>query len=365
MYKKNRFLSIIMISCLLISSIFTANAVEIDEVRVNLDKESISKCISEENLDRLKKARISDEDILSLAQQIEAYNPTDMQIKNYIDSLVNSQNNKSILSIDKIPVTYERTNNGDTITPYGIVPYYDLSKKWDTPIISAVSTLSNVINSSDNTGVYYCIRSTAGHNQMTSYAQLPTLSTVHTNDRPYQMVTFKTSNSSTAYGDIGLVYFPATSSWKGFYNVVEGGTRNEDYTFSFSGGSDLYFHIQFYNSPDKAVLTIRDATTWSAVATIEYTFNLDCVKSTFSTTQIAKEITLAQHNSGTLNITTGTKMNNAKYSQTYLYTPSTYYQFTSTYCADAYRQGPTAAAYGKVQPTYTAWTTDNVSISFN
>jgi hypothetical protein len=46
-------------------------------------------------------------------------------------------------------------------------------------------------------------------------------------------------------------------------------------------------------------------------------------------------------------------------------TPNTYYLFTSTYCGAAFRQGPTAAAYGKVTATYTAWTSDNVTISFN
>jgi len=133
----------------------------------------------------------------------------------------------------------------------------------------------------------------------------------------------------------------------------------------FTGNSDLYFHIQFYNAPDKAVLTIRDASTWSTVATISYTFALDCINSTYSSTQIAKEITLAQHNSGMLDISTGTIMSNAGFSQTYLYTSNTYYQFTSTYCGAAFRQGPTAAAYGKVTATYTAWTSDNVTISFN
>ena len=166
-------------------------------------------------------------------------------------------------------------------------------------------------------------------------------------------------------GDIGLVYFPSPGVWKGFHNVNENGTVYDNYEISFNGGSDLYFHIQFYNAPDKAILTIKDATTWLPVATIEYPFTLDCVKSDFSTTKIAKEITLAQHNDGTLDILTGTKMNNAKYTQTYLYNPGTYYQFTSTYCSEAYRQGPTAAAYGKVSPTYTAWTSDNVTISFN
>ena len=33
-------------------------------------------------------------------------------------------------------------------------------------VFLAVSTLSNVINANDNTGVYYCVRSTAGHQQI-------------------------------------------------------------------------------------------------------------------------------------------------------------------------------------------------------
>jgi len=193
--KRNRFLSIAMIACMLISSVFTANAAEVNEIVSTLDKTDISKHISDENLNRLKNARVSDEDILSLAQQIEAYNSTDVQINNYIEDLINNRVGRNVISEEKRAVNYEKTKDGDTITPYGIVPYRDLSEKWNPPVISAVSTLSNVVNASDQSGVYYCVRSTAGHNQMTSFAQLPSLATVNTNDRPYQMFTFATSNS--------------------------------------------------------------------------------------------------------------------------------------------------------------------------
>jgi hypothetical protein len=165
------------------------------------------------------------------------------------------------------------------------------------------------------------------------------------------------------YGDIGFVYFPASGQWKGCYNVVENGSRYENYNFNFTGGSNIYFHLQMYTN--QAVLIIRDATSWAEVGRVEYTFNTNCVPSTFSTTKLSKQVTLAQHNSGTLNIATGTRMNNAQYSRSWLYTPSTNHSFTSTYCSEAYRQGPTSAAYNKVTATYTAWTTDNVSISFN
>jgi len=173
-----------------------------------------------------------------------------------------------------------------------------------------------------------------------------------------------TNGSNSMYGDIGLVYFPASGQWKGFYNVVENGNRYENYNFSFTGSSNIYFHLQMYTN--KAVLIIRDAASWSEVGTVEYTFNTNCVPSNFSTTKLSKQITLAQHLSGSsLDISSGTTMSNAQFSQSWLYTPSTNHSFSSTYCSEAYRQGPTAAAYNKVNPTYTAWTTDNVTISFN
>lgn len=362
--KNSKILSTLLIVCLLISVSFcNAFALEASgNSAVN---------ISVDQLNQLKEAGVADVDMTSLRQQIEIYNPTKIQVDNAVQGLINK---KDSLSVDQGPVDYQKTEAGDSITPYGVVPYHDPSQDWKTSITPlavsdfaplAVSTLSNRINAADQTGVYYVIQSTSGHKEMTSYATLPTLSTVNSIDRPYHMFGFSTSGSYSAYGDIGLVYFPDTKVWKGCYNVVENGTRYERYDISFTGGSNLYFDLMFYNAPDKAVLTIRDATSWGVVATVTYTFVNDCVNSTFSTTQISKQVTLAQHNSGTLNITSGTKMTNSKFSQTYLYTPSTYHSFTSTYCSAAYRQGPTSAAYLKVTPTYTAWTTDNVTISFN
>jgi hypothetical protein len=319
--------------------------------------------ISDKDLTKLRDAGVAEDDISSLCQQVEAYNPTKTQVENYVNGLI--ENKADELKETNVPIDYEKTENGDTITPYGIIPYQDLAKKWeDAPELKAVSTLSNRIVSGDQSGVYYVINSTAGYNQLTSFVTLPTLSTVNSVDRPYQFFGFSTSNgSASAYGDIGLVYFPATSLWKGFYNVVEGGTRYENYTFNFTGGSSIYFHLQIYTN--KAVLIIRNPSSWAEVGRVEYTFHTSCVPSNFSTVKLSKQVTLAQHNGGTLNITTGTKMNNANYSESWLYTPNTNYSFSSTYCSEAYRQGPTAAAYGKISASYTAWTTDTVTISFN
>lgn len=367
--KKIKFLSTFMMVCLLISG-FLCNAYALEQQSFEIyARENNITNIPEDELIKLRKFGVVEEEILSLSQQIEIYNPTKIQVENYIQSLLDD---KDGLSVSQKPIDYKKTESGDSITLYGIIPYYDLVQKWNTSSnLRAVSTLSDVTNSSDQTGVYYSVRSTAGHNQMTSYATLPSLSSVDSNDRPYQMFTFRTSNNKDAYGDIGLVYFPGTG-WKGFYNVVEDGDRYENYSINFYGGSNLYMHVQFHDASEKnysvdtVILTIKDASTWSnAAKEIKYEFVTDCVDSTFSTTKIAKEVTLAQHNDGTLDINSGTIMSNAQYSQTYLYTPSTYYQFNSSYCSEAYRQGPTDSAYEKVHPTYIPWTIDEVDISFN
>lgn len=323
--------------------------------------------VSEDQLTRMIDAGVSKEDILSLYQQIEVYTPTETQVENYVEGLIANKTRKSPLNTE--PIDYPKTENGDTITPYGVIPYQDIAQKWNTEPsikgITAVSTLSNRINSSDQSGVYYVVNSTAGHNQLTSYATLPSLTTVNAKDRPYHMFGMSSTNgSNTMFGDIGLVYFPELGQWKACYNVVENGNRYQDYSLNFTGGRNIYFHLQMYTN--KAVLIIRDAASWSEVGRVEYTFKTNCVPSSYSTTKLSKQVTLAQHLSGpTLDIATGTKMTNAQYSQSWLYTPSVNRSFSSTYCSEAYRQGPTSAAYNKVTATYTPWSTDNVSISFN
>lgn len=353
-----------LVICLLIS-VFLYPVFAVEEIVLEIDSSKFVKIsnISEENLNRLRAAGVDESDIFCLSRQIEVYKPTSIQVQNYIAELIRPEG--EYVSTQK-PIKYKKTINGDTITPFGIIPHYDLSQKWNVSSSRAQSTLSNVTNFNDQTGVYYCVRSINGYEQMTSYATLPNLSSVYSNDRPYQMFTFRTSNgNNVAYGDIGLVYFPGIG-WKGFYNVNENGTPYEDYSFGFTGNNNVYFHLRFYDdAEDKAILIVRDATTWSKVAEIKYDFATNCVESNYSSTKIAKEVTLAQHNSGTLDINTGTVMSGAQYSQTYLYTQSTQYQFTSSYCSEAYRQGPTASAYGKVQATYTPWTSESVTISFN
>lgn len=353
--KKSKILSTFIVVSLLISVMF-CNVYASDQ---NMNFNQISK----EQLMKLTNAGVAKEDISSLCQQIEVYKPKDTQVDNYIKGLIENKTSKSAAKQKEIK--YEKTKNGDTKTPYGVIPYQDIALKWDgASSLKAVSGLSSRVNAGDQTGVYYVINSTGGHNQLTSYATLPNLSNVNSIDRPYQMMGMSSTNGSNSmYGDIGLVYFPESRQWKGCYNVVENGSRSEKYNFSFNGKSNIYFHLQMYTN--KAVLIIRDASSWAEVSRIEYTFKTKCVPSNFSTTKLSKQVTLAQHiQGGKLNIATRTEMKNAQFSQSWLYTPSNNHSFGPSYCSEAYRQGPTNAAYQKVNATYNAWSSDNVNIAF-
>lgn len=182
----------------------------------------------------------------------------------------------------------------------------------------------------------------------------------------------KASVQSTTY------YYKTLTMPAAMFYIVTVGYRDKDYTSATYNGNECYKftrgNIIVYvkktafctDSSGKEKSGKIGSASWSEVGTVEYTFNTNCVPSNFSTTKLSKQITLAQHLSGSsLDISSGTTMSNAQFSQSWLYTPSTNHSFSSTYCSEAYRQGPTAAAYNKVNPTYTAWTTDNVTISFN
>lgn len=319
----------------------------------------------------LKQESIPTEEIDSLCRQIDAYHPTEEQVNNYIADLIAKKDD--VAGVAAEPIEYERTPSGDIITEYGVIPNQDLASKWKPTktALKSVSSLSNIADINDQSGVYYVVTSTSGHNEISAYATLPTLSNVASVDRPYQMLGMAASNGADSmYGDIGLVYFPDIKKWKGFYNVYESDLppdeRRGRYDINFSGSNSLYFHLAINTS--KAVLTIRDASSWSQVCKIQYDFYTNCVPSNYSTVQLAKQITIAQakaYTSDPLNYYTGTKMRNAKFSQTYLYTTTNMRGFTPRYCYTAYRKGPTQAAYQKVTATFNAWTDETVTISFN
>ena len=326
--------------------------------------------MTDEQMEVLTNAGFNDEEISSMERQIEINNLSDEQISNYIYST--AERYRSLVENGYDPIDYPETISGDTITTMGIIPKHNISNNVSVQKLISddiVTDITDEVDPGDNTGVYYLVESNDGYDQMTSFVTLPTVRNVYSEDRPFVMFGVSSSNGSNSmYGDIGLVYFPALGTWKGFYNFVESDSTShrQNYEFEFNGGNNLYYHLTV--STSSVTLNVINANTWTSCAFIEYDFHTNCVSNNKSRVKIAKQITLAQHHGSndSLNITTGTKMTAAKFSQTHLYLTNQYdYDFTSAYCSKAIRKGPTKAALKKVTYDKTAWTSDTVSISFN
>lgn len=334
----------------------------------------------------LRKAGFSEKEIEQSKRQIEINNLNDVQIENYIRTKIENHNK---LSKDVYEAkVYPKNSNGELITPYGAVPTMNIESRLNNSMVQSVNDepideISNVVDADDTTGVYYLVQAKPGYDQMTSFVTLPVVENAYTNDRPYHMFGVNSVNGSEpTWGDIGVVYYPSLQQWKGFYNFYENNPdfdpeqpESEDnpkmknyanYEIPFSGSRNIYFHLTLTTS--SAVMEIIETSTWSVVCTVRYNFKTNCVPANFSTTQISKQITLAQVKAKTapLNINTGTRMVGAGYSSSHLYlTGVRDYEFEDDYCAVAKRQGPSMAAYLKVSFTNTPWTVDNVNIAFN
>lgn len=336
------------------------------------NENKIAENMSDLQIDSLKTAGISDKEISAMQKQIEVNNLSKEKIENYVASKIAAT--LQLLEEGYAPKNYLKNADGSIVTPWGIVP--DLKKPKDLNTFDretsssneAVYNVTDDVDATDQTGVYYLIESTEGYDQMTSYVTLPVIQNAASIDRPYHMFGLSSVNGSEdMWGDIGLVYYPDSSTWKGFYNIKERNEtiKNSNYNFNFSGGRNIYFHLTVTTS--SAILDIINPSTWSVIRTIKYDFQTNCVPSNFSTVKISKQITLAQHTVGnTLNIYTGTTMTGGQFSQTHLYLTNVYdYSFSPEYCSKAIRKGPTSQACNKISYSNTAWTSETVNISFN
>lgn len=335
----------------------------------------------------LKNAGFSAMEIESTKRQIELNNLNESQIENYIETKIESY--KNIGKNENEEVIYPKNLKGESITPHGVVPTMNIENRRSNLTVQSlndelIDEISDVEDTEDTTGVYYLVQAKSGHDQMTSYVTLPLVYDAYTNDRPYHMFGVNSTNGNEyVWGDIGLVYFPESQRWEGFYifyernpdfnpNIAESEDNaqeqhHENYEIAFNGSRNIYFHLTLTTT--SAVMDIIESSTWSVVCTIRYDFRTNCVPANFSTTQISKQITLAQLKGAAddpLNINTGTRMVGAGYSSTHLYLSGVGdYAFEDDYCAVAKRQGPSRAAYRKVNFTNTPWTVDNVNIAFN
>ncbi len=332
-------------------------------------------------LNELVNENISEEDLEFFNQQIEAYNPTEEQIYNYVNELIHPE---IVPKLSNKSIKCRRDENGNIITPYGILPKMDLLQRTNNFIrkLDYDDSCDNFRiddESLDTTGVYYMVTGKNSYNKIAAFASLAEVNNVQPQDRPYQMFSFNTSSSDgEAYGDMGLVYMPEDDSWHIFYNVVEVDVENRrqnyGHVFEFDYEKNIYMTLELKNreNSDYAKLRIRDAETWQTIQTLGFYFlygDGDFVKHNMSTTSVSKAITIAQHKDEgvPLKIDTGTEMHNAEFWGTKLFKKSGYGKtFDIDLCQDAVLRGPTKEAVATIyyDSNNDKWTNDRVSIIF-
>ena len=381
--KIKKILAVSLISTVLFSPIAALADTNTDTVVIadSAYQYLLSKGIASEKLDQL------DLDILeSTMRQAEANNFTNEQIQQYIDGQISIANTITPHSNTENGVISE---DGSTITTsYGTVSnllsrYTEqlTDENAENGITTAAysSSPTTVVNSSDQTGVYWAVKSGTGYTEATSFITLPTISNYNSIDRPYLFLAANSTASGTCLtfiGDYGVVY--NGGSWYPFVNASQWSDSLGAYQSIASywpstkiTTTSLYLHIKITNgsSTDTVYFEILDGNNFSNViysTTISFTGNP--VNASASNLNLYHETTLAQvHSTGTsLNTSTGTLMTNAKFTNAYLYNSSTTSQWGTNQTSSAYRQAPTTTKLNCVTlNSYSMWHTDDVSIRFN
>lgn len=168
-------------------------------------------------------------------------------------------------------------------------------------------------------------------------------------------------------------------SWALCINAAKWNTSTNEYDYfpwqhtilpsSYNSGSLLYLHLQITNTneTDKVTITVKDGSTFNVLATLSCDFAGNPFDSSLSNVNLFREITLAQHldSSGKLNTSTGTRTENSKFSNAYLYTPSTYSSWGTARTTTAYKQAPKSSQLATVVVNaYTKWNSEDISIRF-
>lgn len=325
--------------------------------------------------------------IAALKQQAEAYQFTPEQVEMHLQGMKNYAEDPAEVEYGKLSEdgTFYILPNGDTM-PNRFSNALNLNSGNDTAFtnqdIAPLSFSSNYIsqtNADDQTGVFWVVKSTTGHDQATAFFNLPTVTaSASSPDRPYMFFSVNTTSSSIC-GDYGIVYYPASQRWALCTHAIKWNTSTGSYDTvpwqeitlpsSYNSGGLLYLHLQITNTngTDKVTITVKDGSTFAVLATLSCDFTGNPFNSSLSNVNIFREITLAQHldSSGKLNTSTGTRTENSKFSNAYLYTPSTYSSWGTARTTTAYKQAPKSSQLATVVVNaYTKWNSEDISIRF-
>lgn len=238
-----------------------------------------------------------------------------------------------------------------------------------------VTTYRDFVKPSDSSGTYWGVESNSGYLEATTYLDVATISNLDSDNVPYMMISANTYPTSLA-GDYGIGYL-GDGTWHPVANWSEWNKTTHDYDRSWdqgpsipSGLTHLYIDVKVTNgsSTDSVTYRLLDGNDfsnvlWSKTITFE---TYSPIFSGASNLNLYKIASLAQKSAGSLNTNTGTWMQNARFSQSWLYNNRGNWRWEPLRTNDAYREGPTRDGCNTVTVNrFYPWYQDDISIRFN
>ena len=269
-----------------------------------------------------------EESILGLIQETDAYGFTDEQIQQYVDGLVNSD---TIIAA---------SDNGQAY---------------------AVTTPPMSTRNSDGPG--FEVKSKSGYSQSTAFVTLPTAYNAgNSNSWMFYTISSPTSNWGI---DVGIFYASGNyvNAWRGFYTAQGSGTKSGPIIDEVSAGSRLYFNAKI-ESNGYLLFRILNATDFSEEYYRLY-YYVGSQGIYQSNGIFNRQITMTS-NIGSY--TNGSYIENAKFSDAYVYSTTGYSQTTTTNTESGRRgvlSGKGVSASLTTVNSYTPWYAEDISIHFS
>ena len=252
-------------------------------------------------------------------------------------------------------------------------------------------SIYNEPKSTDHTGVHYQVKSnTGGYNKASGTFTLPDVylkSSLDDPDVPYGF--FGIYIGYDLGMDLGVFYKQKDNTWRffisGYAVSADGGEASyyEESTKTFSPSElskvNLVASIIKGSNYDLLKLSFTDATSWELIDTLEVHTNNDAtnekqepkagpnkslVSSNYSNVTFHREVTLA-HSMQSMRDFTGSSIENAKWSDVYLYTTADYFKWQPTHTIAAKKIGETTKYCNTVHVSITnKWYEDVTDIYY-
>lgn len=292
-----------------------------------------------------------------LLKQAQANKFSTAQIEAYIKGMINHPPQD---------ISQKYVYNGPDLIS---APYYYKHHSYYQADDKPVKNYQTKSNSSDQSGVYWIVKSKNGFIATSAWVELPDIATIHHNDRPYMFFAAHTTNAKLI-GDYGLVYVPTEKAWQGFTNVQR--WNGSSYSVIDQSYGDFIpadikqLYISLSYDAGHMRLRILDAEDFSKVYFDNMVKTDNLIDNRGINLQFTREITMAQHlTTPLLDINTESVFSNASFHDCYLYTPEGFLKWSPYETTAAFVQAPFPNQFNTVRlEEYQPWNKEVVSISF-